>query len=313
MTLLAEGKPADHVLDIVLVGTREQPILTIHMVMLVIAGLLTWLVMTRAATGIGTGPASQGNERYLTKGRLAQIIEAMSVYLRDQMLVPVLGEHASRTYLPFLLTLFFFILFNNLLGIIPLLDIQHVANALAGNIGWEIKTIVGGTATSNIAVTATLAACSLVVIQIHAFRELGIKGWLVHHCGGLVPGPIYLAPIVALVFVVEVLGDIIKPVALAIRLFANMVAGHILLAVLLSFGAMAAKAGLSGFGVGTITAASVLFALAISVLELFVAFLQAFIFMFLTAVFISLLSHHEEHHEEHEEHEAGRGQAHAHA
>jgi F-type H+-transporting ATPase subunit a len=298
MFLLA-ASPEDHVKDLILIGSPEFPVLTMHMVTLVVAALLTWLLMRAAAKGIETGPPELGNDRYLTKGRFAQMVEVVSIYLRDQMLVPVLGEQATRRYMPFLLTIFFFILINNLLGMVPLVDLQHALHLDAVTGG---RTWLGGTPTSNIAITAVLASFSLLLIQIHAFRELGLKGWLVHHCGGLVPGPIALAPVVVVVFVVEVLGDIIKPTALAIRLFANMVAGHILLAVLLSFGGMAQAAGLGFGGVASISVLSGIFALLISFLELFIAFLQAFIFMFLTAVFVSLLSHHEEHEHAHEEH-----------
>jgi F-type H+-transporting ATPase subunit a len=152
-------------------------------------------------------------------------------------------------------------------------------------------------------VTGALAFVAFISIEIHGFKELGIKGWLLHCTGGLVPGPIYLLPVALLVFVVELAGHFIKPDALAIRLFANMVAGHTLMAVLLGFGAMAAKGGMSPVGWGSITLVSGIAAVAITFLELFVAFLQAFIFMFLTAVFISLLSHHEEHAEHEAAHE----------
>ena len=124
------------------------------------------------------------------------------------------------------------------------------------------------------------------------------RGYLEHLCGGLIPLPhILLAPVVLIIFVVELAGQFIKPAALAIRLFANMVAGHTLMAVLLGFGAQAAKGGMGPVGITGISLISILAAIAITFLELFVAFLQAFIFMFLTAVFISLLSHHGEEHE----------------
>jgi F-type H+-transporting ATPase subunit a len=111
--------------------------------------------------------------------------------------------------------------------------------------------------------------------------------------------------VIPIIFVVEFLGLFIKPAALAIRLFANMVGGHTLMATLLMFGLMAAKAGLGSLAIGGISLASGAFALIIFFLEIFVAFLQAFIFMFLTAVFISTMSHHdEEHAEEHAHAEA---------
>ena len=98
----------------------------------------------------------------------------------------------------------------------------------------------------------------------------------------------------------EIAGHFIKPTTLAIRLFANMVAGHTLMAVLTGFGLAAAQGGMGAFGIGTISLVSGFAAILVTFLELFVSFLQAFIFMFLTAVFISLMSHHDE---------AGHGEA----
>lgn len=297
MFLLAADDAISHVLDVYLVKIGDTPILTMHMVTLIVAALLLVLVMSAAAKAIQTGPESQGNDRYVTKGRFAQIIEAMIIFLRDEMLKPVMGERSATLYMPFLLTLFFFILINNLLGLIPVLDITHL---LGGH-----KTWFGGTATGNLNITAGLATIAFFVIIIHAMRDLGWKGFLEHMTGGLHKEHWALWPVVALVFVVELAGLVIKPAALAIRLFANMVAGHTLMAVLMGFGVMALKAGMGFLGTGSITLISGVGAVAISFLELFVAFLQAFIFMFLTAVFISLFTHHDEHEHEHEhEHEA---------
>ncbi len=290
--LLAAAEPTDHVVDKILLKIGDTPVLTMHMVTLIIVTGIFLFAMTRAAKAIATGPESEGNERYITRGRFSQVIEALVCYLRDEMLVPVLGEKHTRHYLPFLMSLFFFILFNNLFGLVPIVDMMHLMGIHT--------TWFGGTATANIAMTGALALVAFVMIEMHAFREQGVKGWLLHNFGGLVPGPIYLLPVALIVFVVEVAGHFIKPTALAIRLFANMVAGHTLMAVLLGFGKMAADAGMGAFGTWSIVAVSGVSAVAITFLELFVAFLQAFIFMFLTAVFISLMSHHDEH-----EHEAG--------
>lgn len=285
MFVIAEANPLDHVTDMYLMGP-----ITMNTITLVVVSVVFVLVMMVVAKKIATGPASSGNERYITKGRLSQMIEAIIVYLRDDMLTPVMGAEATRKYLPFLMTAFFFILFQNLFGLIPVMDILHLCGV---HHPW-----LGGTATGNLMVTGALAFVAFFVIQIHGFKELGLKGWLLHCTGGLVPGPVFLYPVAALVFVVEVAGYVIKPAALAIRLFANMVAGHTLMAVLVGFGAMAASGGMSVLGWGSISLISIIAAIAITFLELFVAFLQAFIFMFLTAVFISLLSHHEEHEEE---------------
>jgi F-type H+-transporting ATPase subunit a len=293
--LLAEDpNPLGHVLDVTLIAAPDgTPLITMHMLTLVLAFLaLVWVMMT-AAKAIETGPESEGNDRYLTSGRIGQMVEVLTLALRDKVIEPVLGS-ATNKYLPYLLTLFFFVLLNNLLGLVPLLDLQHIAGALfMGDSHWAV---VGGTATGNLAVTAGLALISFIVIQVHGLRELGVGGWVHHLLGG---APAYLAPIMV---PVELLGMLIKPGALAIRLFANMMAGHTLMATLALFGLMALNGigtWIAALGISFIAGA---FAVAISFLELFVAFLQAFIFMFLTAVFIGQLSHHDDHHEEHAGH-----------
>jgi F-type H+-transporting ATPase subunit a len=137
-----------------------------------------------------------------------------------------------------------------------------------------------------------------------AIKRLGIGGYFAHMTAG---APIYAAPII---FVLELASQIvIKPFALALRLFANMTAGHILLATLFSFvGAVVGK----GFLIqGPVTLISGIGAIGIMFLELFVAFMQAFVFMFLTTVFISLMDHHDHDHEH--EHGHGHGHEHAHA
>jgi F-type H+-transporting ATPase subunit a len=295
MFFVGSEDPLNHVVDQILFRIGPIPV-SMHTVTLILVTIVFVLAMMQAAKAIATGPEAQGNNRYITKGRFAQMIEAMVVYLRDEMLKPVLGPEATRKYLPFLMTVFFFVLFNNIFGMLPIAPLFELASLKLPN----VKQLFGGTATANLMVTAALALISFFVIEFHGFKELGFKGWLLHNCGGLVPGPKALYPIVPLVFTVELAGHFIKPTALAIRLFANMVAGHTLMAVLLAFGAGAIKGGMSPLGWGSITLVSGLAAVAVTFLELFVAFLQAFIFMFLTAVFISLLSHHADH----EEHDA---------
>ena len=229
------------------------------------------------------------------------------------MLIPVMGERLTTRYLSFLLSLFFFILALNIVGLIPFVDIQDAIYGLMGKkfdiAEHETSAIFGGAATASISVTGGLALVSFIVIQFQGFRELGVKGWLEHLCGGheLVHGSIFLWLVVPIIFVVEFFGLFVKPAALAIRLFANMVAGHTLLITLTMFGAMAIKAGLGTFAVGGITIVSGVGAILITFLEVFVAVLQAFIFMFLTAVFISLMAHEEE--EGHSEHGIDDGHA----
>ena len=141
-----------------------------------------------------------------------------------------------------------------------------------------LGTHLGGTATGNIWMTATLAIVTMVMMVVNGLR-LGGKAYLAHFC----PGPIWMAP---LLVPVEIIGLIAKVFALAVRLFANMLAGHILLAVLLSFIMVAgAKSTGLGLGVGLLVVSG---SVAINLLELFVAFLQAYVFTFLTALFMGM-------------------------
>ena len=186
---------------------------------------------------------------------VANLLEAIVVFLRDEVVLPNMGEE-GRQYLPYLLTVFFFILFCNLLGLIPF----------------------AATATGNVSVTAALAIMSLIMIQVGGIREHGLK----HHLQNFIPHglPVWLLPIM---IPVEIMGQFTKPFALCIRLFANMTAGHI---VILSFLSMIFI--LKSLFVSPV---SVFFALFISLLELFVAFLQAYIFTMLTSLFIGMSIH----------------------
>jgi F-type H+-transporting ATPase subunit a len=209
----------------------------------------------------------------------ANMLEAVCEYLRKEVAEPALHEHTDR-FIKYIWSVFFFVLTVNILGLLP---IPAVSNLFGVHLG--------GTATGNIWVTATLAIITMMVMVINGLR-IGGKHYLAHFC----PGPIWMAP---LLVPVEIIGLIAKVFALAVRLFANMIAGHILLAVLLSFimAAGSVSAGL-GFGVGALVVAG---SVAINFLELFVAFLQAFIFTFLTTLFIgmSVVFHHEDHGEKH--------------
>jgi F-type H+-transporting ATPase subunit a len=209
----------------------------------------------------------------------ANMLEAVCDYLRKEVAEPVLHEHTDR-FIKYVWSVFFFVLTLNILGLLPI----PVVSNLFG-------THLGGTATGNIWVTATLAVMTMAMMVINGFRLGGAK-YLAH----FFPGPIWLKPLLGLV---EIIGLIAKIFALAVRLFANMIAGHILLAVLLSF-ILTAGAKSTGLGLG-IGAVVVLGSVAINLLELFVAFLQAFIFTFLTTLFIgmSVVLHHDEHEDAH--------------
>ena len=190
---------------------------------------------------------------------IAGFMEPVILFIRDEVALPNIGKKYTPKFLPLLLTIFFFIWFNNLLGLIPVFP-------------------GGANVTGNIAVTMVLALITLVVVNIN-----GNKAYWGHIFNP--PGvPLLLKPIL---IPVEILGILTKPFALMMRLFANITAGHIMILSLISL-VFIFKSLLIG-------PASILLALFISVLELLVAALQAYIFTVLTALFIGM-SVQEEHH-----------------
>jgi F-type H+-transporting ATPase subunit a len=210
----------------------------------------------------------------------ANFFEAVCQYLRKEVAEPNLGEHTDR-FIKYIWTAFFFVLVNNLLGLLPIAAVTPL-----------FGLHIGGTATGNIWVTGALALMTLLMMVVNGLR-LGGTHYLAHFC----PGPLWLAP---LLIPVEIIGTFAKTSALAIRLFANMLAGHVLLAVLLSFIFLGASSMGTAGGLG-IAVPVVIGSVAINLLELFVAFLQAYIFAFLTTLFIgqSVVFHHgDEHHAE---------------
>jgi F-type H+-transporting ATPase subunit a len=299
---LAAGSPADHVYNHVFaknadgywIWSGNQGNLVLSLIILVLGGLYV-------ASKIKTGDASQGTDRYVTKNKFAHMIEVICVYLREEVARPLLGER-TNSLMPFLWTIFFFILVNNLLGLIPILDLVHLASP---DLKAAHATPIGGTATQNIWVTAVLAIVACVFFNGVAIKRLGIGGYLSHMTAG---APF---PASVIIFVLELASQLlIKPFALALRLFANMTAGHILLATLFSFAGMVVDKGF--FIRGPVTLISILGGTGIMFLEIFVAFMQAFVFMFLVTVFIALMDHHDHDHE-HEHGHDHKGHEHAHA
>ncbi len=205
---------------------------------------------------------------------LQNMLEVIVEYLDKNVIGVTLGEK-GRPYLPFCLTMFFFIFFANLIGLIPALV---KFNTEGGG-----HAYVMGAITSNLSVTAALAVLSFFAYNIAGMREKGIlKYWI-----SLVPHgvPVVLAP---LIWLIEVIGLFTRAFSLAIRLFANMTGGHIMIIVIpfliLIFGKIMNPALAIG-GVGPLAIGFLLF---IFTLELFVSVVQAYVFSFLTAVFISL-------------------------
>ncbi|MEL7474145.1 MAG: F0F1 ATP synthase subunit A, partial [Planctomycetota bacterium] len=172
--------PVDHVVNHPFVGWAWSA----HVGTLVLSGLIVCLGFKWVAGHVATGPESEGAARYTTKNPLAHMIEVICMYLRDKVVEPMLHERTSR-FMPYLWTLFFFILVNNLLGLVPILDMMFILGEVLG-LGWKKAHIapVGGTATQNLAVTGVLAFFSFVVINAAGLRELGVKGYAAHLTGG---------------------------------------------------------------------------------------------------------------------------------
>jgi len=189
------------------------------------------------------------------------MIEVVIHFVRDEIAIPLIGRHKYQKYFPYLLTLFFFILINNLMGLIPIFP-------------------GGANVTGNIAITLILALITFFIVTfasnknywMHIFNPPGVPWWL--------KIPIPLMPFI------ELVGMLTKPFVLMIRLFANIIAGHIIilgfLGLIFIFGAMAPLAGI------LVSPVSIFFYLFMGAIELLVAFIQAFIFTLLTALYIGM-------------------------
>ncbi|UCC49715.1 MAG: F0F1 ATP synthase subunit A [Gemmatimonadota bacterium] len=234
---------------------------TKHVIWLLIAATLCGLAMiwvARRTHGRGSERAPKG---------LANVIEAFVIYLRDEVAMRNIGKGGER-YVPFVLTVFFFILIVNLLGLVPF----------------------GATATGNISVTAALALLSLIVIEVGGLLHLGPVPYLrtiVYVPEGLrwymqIPMAVIMTP-------VEAIAKLARIFALAVRLFANMTAGHFVILALLG---LIFLAGASASAIKWVVwVGPVLMAVGIMLLEILVALLQAYIFTMLTSVFIGLVRH----------------------
>ena len=195
------------------------------------------------------------------RGLIQNMFESVVIYVRDEMVGKFMPAPLAEKFLPLFLTFFIFILFSNLLGLVPIPGIA-------------------GTATSNIAVTTALATITFFTMIVGGMIYVGPgKFWV-----SLVPHgiPAFVVPIM---FVIEVLGLVIKSFALTIRLFANMVAGHL---VIFSFFGLVYL-----FQSYTVLVPVVLMSVFITLLEVLVAFIQAYVFTFLSIVFVSMCVHPE--------------------
>ncbi len=229
---------------------------------LVAAGFLVVMFM-RLAKKMRSGIAP--------RGRFWNFFESILVFIRDEVARPAIGAHDGDKFVPLLWTLFFFILTCNLFGMVP----------------WA------GSPTASFSVTLALASVTFLTGIICGILKLGPVGYFLNMAPHLdVPliGKILLFPIVLMIFVIEVGGTCIKHGVLGIRLLANMVAGHVVLLAIL--GLIVKAASSSTIAWSGVTFISLLGSTAISCLELFVAFLQAYVFTFLSALFIGMATHH---------------------
>lgn len=271
---MAAADPMEHVLPSTLF--RIGPFaFTNHSLMVLISAVVMLIVFPLAARNYPVIPTGFRN-----------MIEAVMQFIRQEVATPSLGAYTDR-FMPFIWTLFFFILINDLLGMIPL---DSFARVIVG------KQHIFGAGTASLAVTAGLAFVAFVMIHVSGtveqYRHLRHRG--MKNAAAVAVAPLaYLRSIVPAVpgmlgivlflplLVLELIGAVVKPFALAIRLFANIMAGHVVLSSLL----MLAPAARSWPDAG-IASTAIIGCAGLSILEVFVAFLQAYIFTFLTCLFI---------------------------
>ena len=239
--------------------THQAPTLDLSVTSLV---CFQWMAMMLMIFIFGKVRSSYKKRENKEPKGLQNLIESMIIFIRDDVVGPNIGgKHILDRLLPFFIVLFFFILFMNLLGLLP----------------------GGHSATGAIGTTAALAVCALFVINMTSIKEIGIGNYFKHLLGG---APWWLAPIMV---PIEILSIFTKPFALTVRLFANMTAGHVVLLSLVGL--------IFYFKSFIVSPVSVGFSVFMYILELFVAVLQAYVFTILTAVFTGLgVGHaHEEH------------------
>ena len=232
-----------------------HPCVSKHVVMMLLAA---------GVVAVAAIAAARSATRSSGRGFFGHAVESTFLFLRDEVVMPNVGAHHGRAYMPWFATFFFFILACNLIGLLP--------------------PPLGATATGNINVTLALALLTFLAVQIGGMMEKGILGYWV----GLVPHgvPWWMWP---LVFAIELVGLLTKPFALTVRLFANMTAGHVILGVLTVFLVSAQGLGMQLL----VSPPSLVFAVGMLTFEILVAFVQAYIFTMLSSIFVGLALSHE--------------------
>jgi F-type H+-transporting ATPase subunit a len=256
---------------------------TKHVFMLWLVATLVFVVVTVVV------------RRYIRQDRLVpsgfmNALETVVEFIRDSVVRPSVGDKWTMTWTPLLLTLFAFILTANAIGMIPIFELLGLLNHSvlhAGDDSFLGRLLHGGaTATSNFNVTAALAVVSFFAIIVAGSKAHGA----VQHWKNLVPHGV--SPFLAVALIpIEILGMLVRPFALTMRLAANMTGGHIAILAILSFVFIFAEMAGQYVGMGIGLAFSVPLAVAISALEIIVILVQAYVFTLLTAVFIGMAIH----------------------
>jgi F-type H+-transporting ATPase subunit a len=256
---------------------------TKHVFMLWVVSALVFLIVTATV------------RRYLRQDRLVpsgfmNALESVVEFIRDSVAQPSVGDKWTTTWTPLLLTLFVFILSANAIGMIPVFEVLGLLNHWVLHASEEsffgLVLHGGSTATSNFNVTAALAVISFFAIIVAGSKAHGAVG----HWKNLVPHGVSPALAVALI-PIEILGMLVRPFALTMRLAANMTGGHIAILAILSFVFIFTEMAGQMVGMGIGLAFSVPLAVAISALEIIVILVQAYVFTLLTAVFIGMAIH----------------------
>ncbi len=257
---------------------------TKHVFMLWVVAAIVFLVVTMTV------------RRYLRQDRLVptgfmNALESIVEFIRDTVVAPSVGPKWTNAWTPLLLTLFVFILSANAIGMIPIFEVLAAAQSLGVRTSARSRSSAmvlhgGSTATSNFNVTAALAVVSFFAIIVAGSKAHGAVG----HWKNLVPHGVSPALAVALI-PIEILGMLVRPFALTMRLAANMTGGHIAILAILSFVFIFTEMAGQMVGMGVGLAFSVPLAVAISALEIIVILVQAYVFTLLTAVFIGMAIH----------------------
>ena len=228
-----------------ILGVQIDLSITNHVLMIWFAALFLLLLFTLSF-----------RKRPLVPRGIASLLEMLILFVRDEVAIANLGREDGRKFTPLIATFFFFVLTCNLMGLIPLFT----------------------TPTGNINITAAMALITLATGQVYGIKQNGFFG----HFKALVPPGVPVA-LVPLMFVIELMGLLAKHFALLMRLFANMVAGHIVIFAFLALVFILKTLFVAPFSVG--------FAIFVNLLEILVAFIQAYVFTMLSTLFIGMSLH----------------------